>query len=65
MIIFWGMNILWIFFWRHYKIGLVLGVFSMYFVSFLKVNVQNEDSFWGCKNFKYFPDIPNIFGGKQ
>ena len=29
--IFWGMKILWIFFWGHPKIGLVLGVISMYF----------------------------------
>ena len=28
---FLGMNILWIFFWGHSKIGLVLGVISMYF----------------------------------
>ena len=31
MNIFLGMNILWIFFWGHPKIGLVLGVISMYF----------------------------------
>ena len=28
---FWGMNILWIFFWGHHKIGLYLKVISMYF----------------------------------
>ena len=38
-----GMKILWIFFGRHHKIGLVLGVISMYFRSFLKINVQNGD----------------------
>ena len=29
--IFWGMKILWIFFWGHHKIGLYLGVISMHF----------------------------------
>ena len=31
MNIFWGMKILWIFVWDHHKIGLYLGVMSMYF----------------------------------
>ena len=31
MNIFGGMKILWIFFWGHPKIGLVLGFISMYF----------------------------------
>ena len=31
-----------------------LGVISKYFRVFLKVNLQNGDIFWGCKNFKYF-----------
>ena len=31
MNIFWGLKILWIFFWGYPKIGLVLGVISMYF----------------------------------
>ena len=39
------------------------GLFYVFLGVFFKVNVQNEYSFWGCKNFKYFPDIPNIFGG--
>ena len=34
MNIFLGMKILWIFFWDHPKIGLVLGVISMYFWAF-------------------------------
>ena len=34
-------DILWIFFLC------ILG-------SFLKVNIQNQDIVWGCKNFKYF-----------
>ena len=33
-----GMKILWIFFWGHHKIGLYLGVISMHFMVFLKVN---------------------------
>ena len=39
----------------------------MYFRAIFKVNIQNEDIFWGCKNFKYFwmLDIPDIFGGRQ
>ena len=40
MNIFWGMKILWIFFWGHHKIGLYLG-------SFLKVKVQNGGYFLG------------------
>ena len=52
------MKILWIFFLGggggHHKIGLVLGVISMYLGSFLEVNVQNDDIFWGCKKFKIF-----------
>ena len=27
-----GMNILWMFFWDHHKIGPVIGVISMYFM---------------------------------
>ena len=60
------MKILWIFFWGHPKIGLVLGVISMHFRVFLKVNIQNPDIFWGCKNFKYFFwvfEISDIFLG--
>ena len=34
MSIFGGMKILWIFFWGHPKIGLVLGGISMYFRAF-------------------------------
>ena len=37
--------ILWIFLWGHDKIGLDLGVSSMYFRVFSKVNVQNENIF--------------------
>ena len=32
--IFWGMKILWIFFWGHHKIGLYLEVISMHFKVF-------------------------------
>ena len=66
MNIFWGMKITWIFFWGHPKIGLVFGVISMYFSVFFKVNIQNQDIFLGCKNFKYFfevLEISDIFWG--
>ena len=53
MNIFWGMKSL-IFFLGHPKIGLVLGVISMYFRVFLKVNIQNRDIFLGCKNSNIF-----------
>ena len=61
------MKILWIFLGAHDKIGLVLGVSSMYFRVFLKVNVQNENTvawqkisiFWGVL------DIPIFFGGNR
>ena len=58
------MKILWIFLGGHHKIGLVLGVISMYLGSFLKVKVQNGDIFGCCKYFKDFLavlDIPDIF----
>ena len=45
---------MWILFLGNHKIGLVLGVISMYFRVFLKVIVQNGDIFGGCENFKYF-----------
>ena len=54
MNIFLGMNVLWIFFLGHPKVGLVLGVISMYFRSFLKVNIQNRDIFLACKNSNCF-----------
>ena len=67
--IFWGMKIFWIFLGGHDKIGLVLGVSSMYFRVFLKVNVQNENifawqkfqTFFGCLIFPY----RYFFGGKR
>ena len=68
MNIFWGMKILWIFFWGHPKIGLVLGVISMNLGSFLKVNIQNRDIVLGCKNFKYLfgvLEISDIFLGER
>ena len=34
-------------FWGNHKTGLVLGVISMHFISFLEVNVQNGDIFLG------------------
>ena len=59
--------ILWIFLGGHDKIGLDLGVSSMYFRVFSKVNVQNENIF-ACKKFKYFFGcliFPIFFGGKR
>ena len=41
MYIFWGMKILWIFVWGQNKIGLHLGVISMFFRVFLKAKVLN------------------------
>ena len=47
----------------HDKIGLVLGVSSMYLGSFLKVNVQNENIFAWQKFQIFFGvlDIPHFF----
>ena len=46
------------FFWGggggHHKIGLVLGVISMYFRAFLKCKCTEFGYFWGCKYSKYF-----------
>ena len=47
----------------HDKIGLVLGVSSLFLGSFLKVNVQNENIF-AWQKFKIFfgvLDIPDFF----
>ena len=54
MNIFWGIKILWIFFWGHYKIGLYLGVISMHFRVVFKVIVQNGDIFLGLLKFLIF-----------
>ena len=55
MNIFWGMKILWIFFWDHHKIGLYLGVISNAFKGlFLRSRYRMEDIFWVAK-------IENIF----
>ena len=58
------MKILWIFLGGHNKIGLVLGVSSIYLGSFLKVNVQNENIFAWQKIQIFFGvlDIRNFFG---
>ena len=47
------MKILWIFLGGHHKIGLDLGVISMYFRYFLKVKVQNW-GYFGLINFQIF-----------
>ena len=59
------MKILWIFLGGHDKIGLYLGVISMYFKVFLKVIVQNWDLFWVAKISNIFGvlEIPDIFWG--
>ena len=44
---FFGMKILWIFFGDHHKIRLYLGVISMHFWVFFKVNVQKGGIFLG------------------
>ena len=57
---FLGMKILWIFLGDHHKIRLYLGVISMHFWVFFKVNVPNGDIFffWGGGAI-----ISNIFWG--
>ena len=55
MNIFWGMKILWIFYWGHHKFGLVWGSFLCISGSY-KVKVQNWDNFWVA-------EISNIFLG--
>ena len=42
------MKILWIFFWGHYKIGLVFRSFLCILGSYFKVKEQNWDIFLGC-----------------
>ena len=44
-------DILW---WGHHKIGLYLGVTSMYFRVFLKVKVQNEEYLFWLLKFQIF-----------
>ena len=60
---FFGMKILWIFFWGHHKIGLYLGLFLCILGSSFNVIVQNGDIFgllkfqmffWGAWNSWYF-----------
>ena len=57
---FWGMKILWVLLGSHDKIGLVVGVSSMYF---RVLNEQNENIF-AWQNLQIFfgvLDIPDIF----
>ena len=57
MNIFWGIKILWIFFWGHHNIGLVRGSFLCNLGSFFKVKVDRVGIFfWVAK-------ISNIFWG--
>ena len=53
---FWGMKILWIFFWGHQKIGLYLGVISMHF----RIFSSGQGTDWG--NFFGVAKNSNIFG---
>ena len=55
--IFWGMKILWIFFGGHHKIGLYLGVISMYFRVFSWGKGTEWGYFLGLLKFQIF------FGG--
>ena len=55
MNIFWGMKILWIFFGGHPKIGLVLGVISMYFRVFSSGKyTEFRYIFFGLQKFQIF-----------
>ena len=58
MNIFWGIKILWIFFWGHPKIGLVLGVISMYFRVFSKYTESGY--FLGLQKFQIFLGVLEI-----
>ena len=67
---FWGTKILLLFFFFWGGGGSSLNwtsfrVISMYFRAFLKVNIQNKDSFGVAKNSNIFwgVDIPDIFWG--
>ena len=51
---FLGLMVLQICFWGQHKIGLVLGVISMYFRVLSYGKCTEWEYFWGCKNFKYF-----------
>ena len=57
MNIFWGMKILWIIFWGHPKIGLVLGVTSMYFRVFSYGKYSELRYLLGLQKFQI------LFGG--
>ena len=57
LIYFWGMKILWIFFFGHLKLDYIEGSFLCILGYFLKVKVQNGGYFLGVAK------ISNIFGG--
>ena len=62
---FWGMKILWIFFWGHHKIGLYLEVISMHFRGFSEGRGTEWRTFFGLQKFIYLfamLEIPDIFG---
>ena len=59
MNIFGGYEDLWIFFWGHHKIGLYLGVISMYFRVFSKGQDTELGYIFGLVKFQIF------FGGAR
>ena len=66
--IFWGMKILWKFFWGHHKIDLYLGVISMHFWSFVRARYSsNGGCFLGLLKLQIFLgvlDISDTFWGE-
>ena len=63
---FWGMNKLWIFFGGHHETGLFWRSFLFILGFFLKVKVQNENTFLGVLQFQiYFLGMPGNCFGKQ
>ena len=64
--IFWGMKILWIFFWGHHKIGLYVGVISMHFRDFSSGLCTELGYVFGFLKFQIFfgvLKIPDILSG--
>ena len=59
-LIFLGMKILWIFLGGHHNIRLYLGVISMHFWVFFKVNVQNGGILGGLLKFQIFLGVLEI-----
>ena len=49
-----GMNLLWMFFWGHHKIGLYLGVISLHFRVFSEGQDTELGIFLGLLKFRVF-----------